>query len=64
MTKKDFIELADCIKRDGSFTMDQVQVLARFCRTQNSAFMEGRWMDYVKGECGPNGGAVKKGAKV
>lgn len=65
MSKKDFIALADVIREvngDGSatpFTEYQTEQLADFCRRQNSNFMEGRWLDYIAGKCGPNGGAVK-----
>jgi hypothetical protein len=33
-----------------------VSVVARFCRSQNPAFMEDRWRGYINGENGPNGG--------
>ena len=69
MSKKDFIALADDIRYHNSFefnatfTPDQIKMLAAFCRRQNSNFMEGRWLDYIAGQCGPNGGPVKR-AKV
>lgn len=69
MSKKDFIALADHIKnhnRDeresgaySPFNSIHVKVLADFCRSQNANFMRDRWLDYINGECGPNGGAVK-----
>ena len=68
MSKKHFIALADdirehnrCAVNNGEipFTPDQIDVLARFCRMQNSQFNRERWLDYVAGECGPNGGRVK-----
>ena len=31
--------------------------LAEFCRAQNPSFMENRWLDYIAGKCGPNGGS-------
>ena len=63
MSKKDFISLADAL-RDSSFVgsqaMDEVlDMLASWCATQNPRFMRDRWIDYVHGNCGPNGGAVK-----
>lgn len=75
MSKKDFIALADCIREHNEgkrqvfgknaermcFNQEQLDLLARFCRQQNYAFMEGRWLDYIAGKCGPNGGAVKQG---
>ena len=33
--------------------------LADFCQAQNSNFKRDRWIDYINGECGPNGGKVK-----
>ena len=37
-----------------------VDMLADFCRSQNSQFNRSRWMDYIAGECGPSGGKVKE----
>lgn len=69
MSKKDFIGLADALRpfmkddapfsRVGPLLVDNV---ARFCRAQNPRFNEDRWRAYLRGECGPSGGAVK-GAK-
>ena len=68
MSKKDFISLANAIKgyNDGQaplsnrgFDMEQISILASFCHTQNSAFKKDRWLDYIAGERGPNGGAIK-----
>ena len=68
MTKKDFIALADAIRRhnktrfpgDG-FTQDQLgNTLAAFCKTCNPRFNRERWLGYIRGECGPNGGAIHK----
>lgn len=42
--------------------LDTVDVMADFCRSQNSAFMRDRWLDYINGNCGPNSGTIK-GAK-
>ncbi len=33
--------------------------LADYCASQNYRFMRGRWLAYIDGECGPNGGKVK-----
>jgi hypothetical protein len=61
--KKQFIALAEAIREAKDhgidFTQDQLGVLARFCRNQNHNFMWDRWMSYIKGECGPNGGRVR-----
>lgn len=35
--------------------------LADFCKSQNGAFKRDRWIAYINGECGPNGGEVKGG---
>jgi hypothetical protein len=59
MTKKHFIALADAIRINGlgtMFTDYVVDVLADFCQTQNRNFNRERWIAYIKGECGPNGG--------
>ncbi len=73
MSKKHFIALADALKRtrptgdeaggDGG-AHDQWEVdrdmLADFCKSQNPAFNRERWLSYIAGECGPNGGKVGK----
>jgi hypothetical protein len=69
MTKKHFIALADAIRDhngysercgDGpAFTEHHLDTLAGFLRDQNPAFNQDRWMGYIKGINGPNGGAVK-----
>jgi len=75
MTKKHFIALADMIKAHNadtlapfggyaemsvtSFTHGQCVSLAAFCTAQNPRFNANRWMSYINGECGPNGGKVK-----
>ncbi len=67
MTKKHFIALADSI-RDAQasphpvqhFNQYHIEVLAAFCKSQNYHFNESRWLNYIGGKCGPNGGAVRK----
>lgn len=66
MTKKHFIALADMIKQHNSFVPEnerftecQLDTLADFCVSQNANFMESRWLAYIKGECGKNGGRAK-----
>lgn len=75
MSKRDFIALADAIRDHGTeidphsfvritdtpLTKDQIDMLADFCARQNPMFNRSRWLDYIAGKCGPNGGAVKKG---
>jgi len=71
MSKKHFIALADAIKQHNDdprslkpvFSKDHLETLARFCRGQNSSFKETRWLDYIAGECGPNGGENKRRAR-
>lgn len=61
MTKKDFIALANTIRMNReAFTDEAIKALARFCKDQNSAFLEGRWIGYINGENGPSGGEIKK----
>ena len=73
MSKKDFIALADAIREHNrveyniranngggscdNFSPAQIDVIARFCSSQNPRFMRDRWLDYIAGKCGPNGGA-------
>lgn len=70
MIKKDFIALADHIREVNSHSPDfpvfdssTIHSLARFCKERNYAFKTERWFDYIAGECGPNGGSIKKGKK-
>ncbi len=69
MSKKDFIALADDIREHEyharimnqhytAFTQDQIEFLAQFCTNQNPRFMRDRWLDYIAGKCGKNGGKV------
>jgi len=71
MTKKHFIALADAIRahdaqlscianaRD-TFTNSQLAILADFCAMWGPNFDRNRWLDYVAGNCGKNGGKVAK----
>lgn len=72
MSKKDFIALADAIRESAAtgqgqlasevvlWSRNHLRVLADFMHTQNPRFNENRWFGYLYGECGPNGGSVKK----
>ena len=72
MTKQHFLALADSIRRANSivspdtgetvehFTRHAISELADFCAAQNPAFDRERWLAYVAGDCGPNGGTVKR----
>lgn len=64
MSKKDFIALADFIRtyngtkfNGAHFTRRQVEAIAQFCANQNPRFKRERWLSYIAGECGKNGGA-------
>lgn len=66
MSKKDFVALAKAImlhnklaqvNRWVSFSHDHLKTLADFCQTQNPRFNRERWLDFIAGKCGPNGGA-------
>jgi hypothetical protein len=69
MTRKHFIELADVIRdanknqfpQDGPpiFGYNAIQNLAHFCARQNPCFDRERWLGYIAGTNGKNGGKVK-----
>ena len=64
MTKQHFIALADWIREARQiglidYTDDVVRSLALFLGRQNPRFNRERWLDYVNGKCGPNGGRLK-----
>jgi len=73
MTKKHFIALADAIRsyneqalKPGTNTVSplkfghtQLLVLADFLQSQNPRFNRERWLGYIRGSNGPNGGQVK-----
>lgn len=40
-----------------------VERLEEFCVPQNHQFNRERWLAYIAGECGPNGGAIKPPCK-
>ena len=71
MSKKHFIELANLMRgqkpipgsvrtdyADGRLAQWEADILgmADFCASQNSSFKRDRWLAYIAGECGPNGG--------
>ncbi len=65
MTKKDFIALADAIREHnagpedrGDFDDGHLDTLERFCCNNNPRFNRERWLGYIRGDCGPNGGAA------
>ncbi|MFL6437725.1 MAG: hypothetical protein ACJ71Q_09110 [Terriglobales bacterium] len=60
MSKKHFIALAEYLRDTCGycepFTRKQIEHLASFCHAQNSNFKRERWVGYIKGENGKNGG--------
>ena len=60
MNKKQLIALADWLRDTDSycelFTQHQLEHLADFCQTQNANFKRDRWLGYIAGENGKNGG--------
>ena len=70
MTKKHFIALADAIREHNriarnighyaEFKPDQIETLADLCGQQNDRFDRERWLGYIAGTNGKNGGAIKK----
>lgn len=75
MSKKHFIALADTIRDINTHEFwglteseakgkdiaiaTVIEKLAEFCKLQNPAFDRERWFNYIRGECGPNGGSRK-----
>jgi len=59
MSKKDFIRLADYL-RGIELSPNALQAICDFCRESNPRFMQDRFIGYLQGNCGPNGGAIKK----
>lgn len=60
MTKKHFIALANLIKEhDDDFSPEARHWLAGFCEAQNPRFNRSRWLGYIRGTNGPNGGKAK-----
>jgi len=69
MTKKHFIALADLIRdfripdgyanTSGNTLCFMIEALADFCQEQNPRFNRDRWLGYIAGTNGRNGGKVK-----
>jgi hypothetical protein len=63
MTKKHFIEIANHIKANHeTFTPEALQTLCRAFAALNPQFKRDRFLDYITGECGPNGGTSHRKA--
>ena len=70
MTKKHFIALADAVVEHNRtkrtvfggtvprqcFTVEQLEALADFCAEQSPLFKRDRWLGYIAGTNGKNGG--------
>jgi len=64
MSKKHFIALAETIIHHNRFSSEpftegQISVLADFCGSENPNFKRDRWLSFIAGEVGPNGGTVR-----
>lgn len=63
MTKKNFIALAeallDATSKGVYFSHTQIEVLARFCQEQSPNFNRSRWLGFIAGTNGKNGGKVR-----
>lgn len=58
MSKKHFIALADFIKSTPALNNpDVIDGLTAFCAEQNPNFNATRFINYIAGLCGPNGGS-------
>jgi len=64
MNKKELVALADYLRDTRfycePFTAKQIEHLANFCHSCNPRFKRERWLDYIAGECGSNGGTIRK----
>jgi hypothetical protein len=69
MSKRDFVALADALRREKpgenwnpnkrvQWELD-VKAIADVCAVANPRFKRERWMSYIAGECGPNGGRLR-----
>ena len=68
MSKRDFIALADALRAEKpgdnwnpnkktQWELD-VKAIANVCAASNPRFKQERWMSYIAGECGKNGGRL------
>lgn len=62
MGKKQLVALADELRRvPGGVPAEVLDAICRFCQAQNPRFMRERFLNYLNGTAGPNGGPAKKG---
>lgn len=68
MTKKHFIKIADKLRESKPSDKDTAkltqwledrEIIADYFAAVNPRFNRERWLDYIDGKCGPNGGRVK-----
>jgi hypothetical protein len=53
-------EICNAESRAAFIQWEQMRdALADFCKAQNPNFNRDRWLDYIAGKCGKNGGKVK-----
>jgi hypothetical protein len=73
VSKKHFVALADVIREHNiaiendnrsnpcdAFQAAHINVLADWCQDTNPRFNRARWLAYIAGTCGKNGGAIKR----
>jgi hypothetical protein len=59
MSKKDFIRLANYL-RNVKLSDEAMDAIVDFCKASNPHFKADVFLGYLKGECGPSGGKIKK----
>lgn len=63
MSKKDFIALADALRAGLRGEKGIAEAVADACEASNPLFKRDRWLSYLAGECGPDGGEGKRARK-
>lgn len=58
MSKKHFISIGRAIRENGTFTESQLETLSEEFKRINPRFNRSRWIGFIKGENGPNGGTL------
>lgn len=69
MSKKHFIHLAELVRcanlnEPGRFSDSAIRLLADWCASENSRFNRDRWLAFIRGECGPNGGRPRRAKQM
>ena len=60
MSKKDFIRLADYLRHidmNDAKSAEWLNAICDYCKASNPRFMRDRFIGYLTGKCGPNGGS-------